>query len=225
MPRPIAGRSCYDSPVLYDFAWKTIVRLARRRIRSVVGLESVPETGSYILASNHIGWLDPLYLAAALGRTRGYRIHFVSQTRKHLWAHTIPIDPENRRGVVSSATAVLERGGGVGIFPEGFSNSEPVMPRGKTGAARLALATGAPIVPVGIRGRAQPHWWRSVLWLLFPVNMVRAALQHRLYDVVFGEPIQVHRNPGTEVHTIHALTDRVMDEIAKLSGKRYAPNP
>ncbi len=211
--------------MLYDFAWKTLAPLARRRIRQVTGPGNVLETGAYILASNHIGWLDPLYLASALGRERGYRIHFVSKTRNHLWAHTIPIEADNRRGVVSSATAVLERGGAVGIFPEGFSNSDVVMPRGKTGAARLALATGAPLIPVAIRGKAQPHWWRSVLWFLFPLNMVRAALQHRLYDIAIGSPIPVEKNPNADPATVRAVTDRLMRAIAELSGKRYAPSP
>lgn len=209
--------------MLYALAWNTIVPLARRRIRRVTGLEHVPVTGPYILAANHISWLDPAYLMAAVGRARGWRVHFVSKSRRHSWAGTIPVDPDNRGGVLSIGIAALERGEAVGIFPEGFSNPAPVMPRGKTGAVRLALATGAPIVPVGILGKPQPSWWRSVLHLLFPLNIVRAVLQRKTYDVVFGNPVAVPRQPGFPAEEVRRRTDELMRALAFLSAKRYAP--
>jgi 1-acyl-sn-glycerol-3-phosphate acyltransferase len=209
--------------VLYALAWNTVVPLARRRIRRVTGLEHVPETGPYILAANHISWLDPAYLMAALGRARGWRVHFVSKSTKHRWAGTLPINPDNRNGVIPAATAILERGGAVGIFPEGFSNPEATMPQGKTGAARLALATGVPVVPVGILGKPQPSWWRSVMHLLFPLNIVRAILQRKTYDVVFGEPIVVARQPELPTDEVRRRTDELMRALAHLCGKRYIP--
>lgn len=211
--------------MLYALAWKIVIPLARRRLRQVTGLEHVPEHGPFILASNHISWLDPAYLLAALGRERGWRVHFISKTRKHTWANIIPIDSSNRGGVVDTAVWVLERGDAVGIFPEGFSNPTPEMPRGKTGAARLALATGAPLIPTGIVGKPQPDWWRSVFYLLFPLNIVRAVLQRRTYDVSFGDSLTLPAQPGLPPEEVRRRTDELMRAIAELCGKRYAPNP
>jgi 1-acyl-sn-glycerol-3-phosphate acyltransferase len=200
--------------MFYAAAWPILTPIARRKVLRVTGLENVPKTGPYILASNHIGWLDPLYLLAALGRERGFRLHFISSTRKHAWAHTLTIDPKSPGDVLKPALAVLRHGGAVGVFAEGFSNGEPTLPRGKTGAARLALTTGASVIPAGIVGAFRPGWVPSLGDLLLPGP-------RRHYTIAFGAPIVVpiQNNPAKD--SVHALTAQIMSAIGLLSGKLY----
>lgn len=218
--REVCALGCFGT-VFYGFAWKTLVPLAHRRLATVSGLGNVPTKTPFILASNHISWLDPLYLLAALERDRGYRLHFISKTRRHAWAHTIPIDPTDRAACLRIAEVYIRQGESVGIFPEGYSNPEPTLPRGRSGVARLALASGSPIIPVGITGEPQPVWVGSLRNLIFPRNAARAAIQRRMYTVRIGTPIAVSANPDLPPNTVKDLTHRTMRAIAELCAKQY----
>ena len=124
----------------------------------VRGGELVPAEGPLVVVSNHVSVLDPFVLGAAIPRT----LHFVA--KEELWrsapvgrlldaAGAIPV--ARGRGDVSAmgrARDALEQGEAVALFPEGGVRREGPWLRG---AARLALATGAPILPVRLLGTAE----------------------------------------------------------------------
>ncbi|GBC86363.1 1-acyl-sn-glycerol-3-phosphate acyltransferase [bacterium HR12] len=136
------------------------------------GLERIPRTGPAIVVGNHLSYLDPLahgYFVVRAGR----RPRFLAKVelfenpvlgRILRGMGQIPV----RRGTgdqrpLEEATAAIERGEVVVIYPEGTSTAggPDFSPgRGKTGAVRLALATGAPVVPVATWG-GQYVWRRG----------------------------------------------------------------
>ena len=194
----------------------------------VHGLEHVPEHGPAIIAANHISFIDSVFLLAVLPR----RITFVGKSEymddwktKYLFPSVgmIPIDRSGgdaSRAALASAERVLKRGQLFGIFPEGTRSRTGLLYKGRTGVARLALSTGAPIVPAGIVGtdKIQPPDAR------FPRLFQPCSLS-------FGAPIDPtrHLERAHDPRVARLITDEVMFELAQLSGQRYvneyAPKP
>jgi 1-acyl-sn-glycerol-3-phosphate acyltransferase len=99
-----------------------------------------------------------------------------------------------------------------GIYPEGTRTRDGMLHRGHTGVARLALRTGAPIVPVGLIGTDD----------IQPVDKRMPRLFRRV-TVRFGEPLDASRYRDFDVEhlALRELTDEVMYEIGQLSGYEY----
>jgi 1-acyl-sn-glycerol-3-phosphate acyltransferase len=123
-----------------------------------LGTEHIPAEGPVLLAANHRSFSDPFMIGTCLGRP----LRFVAkvelfekrwQARLLLALGAFPI----RRGesdelAMETARQILERGGAVGIFPEGTRVRPGPLAEPKRGIGRLALETGAPVVPVAITG-------------------------------------------------------------------------
>lgn len=132
-------------------------RLRRLYRVDVTGGERIPATGPAILAANHASIWDPFILGVATTR----EIHYMAKAELFRWSpvaallrslHAFPVE---RGGgdhtAVSVAAELLRRGNVLGIFPQG--TSIPERQRGwHRGAARLALVTGAPLIPVRLSG-------------------------------------------------------------------------
>lgn len=139
---------------------KTAVRVMRWRVL-IDHNDGIPAEGPAILACNHVSYLDPIMLGLAVER-RGRLPRYMA--KRELFE--VPVFgamlrqmrhvPVDRRGdAARSLDAAVERlreGYVLGVFPE--ATIRPVFDpaNGKTGAARLALATGAPLIPVGLWG-------------------------------------------------------------------------
>jgi 1-acyl-sn-glycerol-3-phosphate acyltransferase len=135
------------------------------------GLDAIPSSGPAIVACNHASYLDPIANAYAVVRA-GRRPRFLAKVELFKvpvvgWAlegaRQIPVDRAGGgREALVRAEAALSAGEVVVIYPEGtVTKREDGLPmRGKTGAVRLALATGAPIIPMASWGSA-PVWQKS----------------------------------------------------------------
>jgi 1-acyl-sn-glycerol-3-phosphate acyltransferase len=195
-----------------------ILRLCYR-IR-IEGRGGVPERGPVILAANHRSFMDSLFLPLVIRR----RVTFVAKAeyfddKKTAWffrgVGQIPIRREGGSAserALASATEVLEAGGVFAIYPEGTRTRDGFLHRGHTGIARLALRTGAPIVPVGMIGTDEINPIGGKLPRLF-----------RAVAIKFGAPISVDRYAGREHDklVLRQITDEVMFEIQQLSGYEY----
>ncbi len=106
---------------------------------------------------------------------------------------------------LEEAVRTIRAGALAGIFPEGRVGDGLELQRGRTGVARIALAAGAPVVPVGIHG-TQSRWPRSGLHLRRPFR-ARVTLS-------FGEPIPPQGDLGVQ-EDVEAFTDAVMAAIAR----------
>ena len=124
------------------------------------GFEHTPADGALIIASNHRSFLDPFLIGALLPAERPlhfmakaelFRIPVVGWLLNRLGAFPVRRGESDAKAL-RTAEAVLERGGVLVIFPEGTRMRAGGLGRPKRGAARLALATGADIMPVVLQG-------------------------------------------------------------------------
>ena len=188
------------------------------------GIEHVPEEGPAILASNHLSYADWLFMPLTLTR----RVTFVAkaeyfttpgikgwfQKKFFSGAGQVPIDRSGANaaeGAMKSAMRILEEGDLFGIYPEGTRSHDGRLYRGKTGVARLALESKAPVIPCAVVGTdvvAPPgkkfgSWTRPV--------------------VRFGKPLDFSRYEGLENdrYILRSITDEIMYEIMRLSEQEY----
>ncbi|MFB3739421.1 MAG: lysophospholipid acyltransferase family protein [Candidatus Velamenicoccus archaeovorus] len=180
-----------------------------------VGTERIPRTGPAIVAGNHVSALDGIAVALATGERAHRMTRFLAAAEffakpQFGWAlrsfRQIPLHRgRGDEGALDEAIRTLRSGALAGIFPEGRVNPHPEeLQRGRSGLARLALPTGAPVIPVGIWG-TQDRWPREGLHLRRPWRP-RVA-------VVYGEPIVPSGDPSDPTD-VQAFTDRVMAAIA-----------
>ena len=186
----------------------------------VEGKDHVPRSGPVILAANHRSFLDSIFIPLLVPR----RVTFVAKAeyfddKRVAWffrgVGQIPIRREGGSAserALQSATEVLDAGGVFGIYPEGTRTRDGKLHRGHTGVARLALRTGAPIIPVGIIGSDEVQPIDSRLPKLFKTVTIR-----------FGEPIDLehYRGRHDDRLALRDVADEVMFEIGQLSGYEY----
>ncbi len=183
------------------------------RIR-YLGREHVPPEGGAILVCNHVSVLDPVIISMG-ATTTGRPVRFLAAaeffSRRFIgWGlrrlRQIPIRRgANDRRALDEAARVIRRGALGGIFPEGQVSPDGSLLPGKGGAARVALASGMPVVPVGI-------WGTRIRWPREGPKL-RRPLRPRVF-VSFGPPVL----PGgvlEEPRDVQALTDRIMAAIAE----------
>jgi len=129
------------------------------------GAQHIPAKGPVILASNHLAVADSFFLVLMVRR----RITFVAKSeyftgsglkgRLSRWFYSaagqVPIDRSGAsaaQGALDAATRILADGGIWAIYPEGTRSPDGRLYKGKTGVLRVALATGAPVIPVVMHG-------------------------------------------------------------------------
>jgi len=212
--------------VLYWFLkWIAIGPALRIVFRpQVSGVEHVPDEGPAILASNHLSYADWLFMPLTLGR----RVTFVAkaeyfttpgikgwfQRKFFSGAGQVPIDrsgADAAEGALRSAKQILAKGDLFGIYPEGTRSHDGRLYRGKTGVARLALETSAPVIPVAVVGTD----------VVAPPGKKFGTFTRPI--VRFGEPLDFSRYEGLENdrYILRSITDEIMYEIMRLSGQEY----
>ena len=186
----------------------------------VEGKEHVPKSGPVILASNHRSFLVSIFIPLVIRR----RVTFVAKAeyfddKRVAWffrgVGQIPIRREGGSAserALQSAMEVLDAGGVFGIYPEGTRTRDGKLHRGHTGVARLALRTGAPIIPIGLVGTDAVQPIDSKLPRLFRTVRIR-----------FGEPIELGHYEGRHDDrlALRDVADEVMYEIGQLCGYEY----
>jgi 1-acyl-sn-glycerol-3-phosphate acyltransferase len=189
------------------------------RVR-VEGLEHVPTEGPAILASNHVSFSDSIFLPLVLRR----RVTFVAKAeyfeqRKTAWFfRAVGQIPVKRGGGSASARAlesakeVLAHGELFGIYPEGTRSPDGRLYRGHTGVARLALATGAPVLCVAMIGTREAQPIGQVMPRLFMPVTIRIS-----------RPLHFERYAGRadDPKALRQITDEIMFELRELSGQEY----
>jgi 1-acyl-sn-glycerol-3-phosphate acyltransferase len=184
------------------------------------GRDRLPADGPAILCPNHTSVIDSFVLPIVLPR----RITFVGKAEylddwktRHLFP-ALGMIPVDRRGgdaaqqALDAAARVLDQGELFGIYPEGTRSRDGKLRRGRTGAARLALRTGAPLVPVGIVGTRE----------IQPPG-ARVPRPFRACAIRLGAPIDPghYRDRGDDRMVLRQMTDELMFEIRSLSGQEY----
>jgi 1-acyl-sn-glycerol-3-phosphate acyltransferase len=191
--------------VLGLVSWPFIRLLFRERIR---GADNLPP-GGFVLAPNHVSNLDPWPLGMPLWPRR--QLHWMAKVelfkpvvgRIITWGGAFPVRRGERdEGAIETAVERVRAGDIVVIFPEGTRKEKGLVKRHqsrpRTGAARVALRAGAPLVPAAIGGTDR-------LLRLGPLK------------VAYGPPVELSDlEGGDEREAAKEATDRLMAAIAKL---------
>jgi len=180
-------------------------------------LDRIPATGPAIIVCNHISYLDPLTNGDAVVRA-GRRPRFLAKEdlfripvvgRAFRGAGQIPVSRGARdRSSLDKAVAALGRGEVIVVYPEGtVTRREDGLPmEGKTGTVRLALQTGAPVIPMASWG-SQAVWQKSGKGSL--------KLGRPIWTTV-GEPLELPAPGEGEQPALRDLTAQVMEAITRL---------
>lgn len=193
----------------------------------ISGVENVPRTGGFLIVSNHLANVDSFLIPLALPRP----VRYVSKDdfwkkpglkgRIIRWFFTavdaVPLDREalsSGRGALDAGLTILREGDGFGIYPEGHRSKDGLLHEGRPGAAWLALESGCPIVPVGLKGTEllfRDGWWPKP-----GLVTIRIGTPFTVDDIAPEQPKGARRR---------AVTTRIMDEIQALSGQARAEAP
>lgn len=197
--------------------------------RSWRGQEHLPDRG-FVLVVNHISHADPL-LFAHFAHDNDVPPRFLAKQgvfkypvigRLLLATGQVPV----RRGTMdvtssfAGAREAIEQGYGVIVYAEGSISRDPdLWPMvGKTGAARLALQTGCPVVPVAQWGAHDVLWPYTKRPRLFPRKTIW---------VLVGPPVDLDDLRGRKVTSplLHEATDRIMADVTALLGEIRGETP
>lgn len=183
--------------------------------------DKILPTGGFILASNHVSKVDPMTLGLYVlesGRVPKYLAKsslFENPLTKRIFigANQIPVyrGTADASKALSAAVDAVNAGECLLIYPEGTATRDPdCWPmKARTGVARLALMTGAPVVPVAQWGPQRLWPYRSKLPRMFPRKKV---------SIIAGDPIDLSPYLGKEMTTevLHEVTDLIMAHITDL---------
>jgi 1-acyl-sn-glycerol-3-phosphate acyltransferase len=187
------------------------------------GTDHVPAAGPAILASNHLSAADWIFMPLSLRR----RVTFLAKAEYFTgpgvkgWAQRVffagsgqvPIDRTNASAAedaIRTGIRILGEGKLLGIYPEGTRSPDGRLYRGKTGVARTAIETGAPVVPVAMVYRPRK----------LPLGLGKRLMA---VEVRFGRPLDFSRYEGLSGDRFveRSITDEIMYEIMTLSGQEY----
>ncbi|GLZ79911.1 1-acyl-sn-glycerol-3-phosphate acyltransferase [Actinorhabdospora filicis] len=195
-----------------------------------LGFENIPLKGGVIFAVNHISHADPLAVAffiydsgrnpSFLGKAGIFTIPVLGPIIKA--TGQIPVYRGTADAVKSlhDAISAVDDGRGVIIYPEGTTTRQPDMwpMRGKNGVARLALETGAPVVPVG-------QWGPQNLYN--PITKKLRLRPRTPVTIKAGPPVDLSRWQGVEPTSasLNEMTDAIMRRIAGIVGELRGEEP
>jgi len=213
-------------PLLYSIGKVTVGKAMTLGWRPhVEGLEFIPKTGGAIFAGNHVSVADELFLGAVVPRHIAFWAkseYFVGTGLSGWFTRTlleglgaISVERGGGRAALTAfdgAIPVLKAGDMVAVYPEGTRSPDGRLYRGRTGVARLGVAAGVPIVPVGMLGTDRVQ----------PIGQPYPMLFRGKVTIKFGKPIETAGRADDRT-SLRALTDEVMAEIQKLTGQEYVP--
>lgn len=184
----------------------------------------MPSNGPVIIASNHLSFSDSIFMPLVVSR----KVTFLAKSEyftspglkgfiKKLTFIALGQVPIDRSGGKRSEAALLtglrllKENHCLGIYPEGTRSPDGRLYKGRTGIARMAIESGAPIVPVAMYNTAE----------IQPTGQIVPKV--RRVEMVFGEPMYF-TGDSTDLDVLREATNKLMEKIAELSGQEYVPN-
>jgi 1-acyl-sn-glycerol-3-phosphate acyltransferase len=204
-------------------AYTAIARIVRPALMALTkrdwsGAENLPESGGFVVCPNHISYADILAFAHVLydnghppyflGKEGVFRVPALGHLLRA--AEQVPVYRESgaAAGAFRAAVDAVGEGKAVVIYPEGTLTREPDMwpMRGKTGAARVALETGCPVIPVAQWGPQE---------ILARYGKRPAILPRKTMHVRVGPPVDLSDMQDTRITklVLDEATERIMAAI------------
>lgn len=198
------------------------------------GGERIPRTGGIIIATNHLSWTDPVLLAhflynngrwpVILAKAALFKVPFLGNAVRSLRAIPVERGSDEAAKSLHESAARLKDGAAILFYPEGTCTRDPdLWPMvGKTGAARLALESGAPVIPVA-------HWGAHEL---LPYGEKRPRLfPRKTFHVMVGPPVDLSAYTGLEPRAdvlraaTHDIVMAITEQLAALRGQKAPAAP
>ena len=187
----------------------------------VKGLRNVPASGPVIIASNHLSFSDSIFMPLVVPRKVTFLAkseYFTSPGPKGLLKKLtfialgqVPVDRSGGRrseAALITGLQVLAEGECLGIYPEGTRSPDGRLYKGRSGIARLAIESGAPIIPVAMFNTEKIQPTGKVIPKIMRVKMI------------FGEPMYFEGDSSDLLH-LRDVTDQIMNAIHAMSGQEY----
>ncbi|WP_127497377.1 lysophospholipid acyltransferase family protein [Actinoplanes solisilvae] len=197
--------------------------------RTWLSTENIPASGGVIIVANHVSHFDPLVVAhyiyglgrwpRFLGKASLWKVPVLGGFLRKV--QQIPVERGSVEAVKSLDVLIeaLQQGGVVVIYPEGTTTKQPDLwpMRGKTGAARLALVTGAPVIPVANWGAER----------IFDPRTGKLSLRRTPVTVTSGKPVDLSRWAGAAPSRaiLDQMTEAIMRDISGLVGELRGEQP
>ncbi len=211
--------------MLYRILEVTLAPALRAVYRpQITGGSHVPSSGPVILAANHVSFADQFFTPLGARRQVVYFAKAEYFTTPGLRGRAtaaffracghVPVergDTRSAAAVIDIGVDVLADGRALGIFPEGTRSPDGRLHKFRTGVARLALRSGAPVVPVGLVGTREVQPPDSRRWHRAPV------------EVHFGEPLEFGHLVAQErsARVLREVTETIREQVQVLSGQDY----
>ena len=199
----------------------TLFKTMRWRVLTS-GEENIPLDGPAVIATNHVGYLDFVFVGAA-ARKRGRLVRFLA--KQEVFEHKvsgplmrgmkhIPVDRFGTAGkAIDLSVEALRRGEVLGMFPEGTISRSFVPSAGKTGAARMAIEAGVPLIPGAVWGS------QRILTKGRPKNFERGVT----ITVDLGPPVPYE--PGEDPESVTRLLMAEIERLVEGASKSYPDQP
>jgi 1-acyl-sn-glycerol-3-phosphate acyltransferase len=204
--------------ILRAFLTPFLMVLFRPKVK---GLRHGPGSGPVIIASNHLSFSDSIFMPLVVPRKVTFLAkseYFTSPGPKGLLKKLtfialgqVPVDRSGGRrseAALITGLKVLAEGKCLGIYPEGTRSPDGRLYKGRTGIARLAIESGAPIIPVAMFNTEKIQPTGTVVPKVMRVEMI------------FGEPMYFEGD-STDLQHLRDVTDQIMQTIQALSGQEY----
>jgi 1-acyl-sn-glycerol-3-phosphate acyltransferase len=204
--------------ILRAFLTPFLMILFRPKVK---GLRHVPASGPLIIASNHLSFSDSIFMPLVVPRKVTFLAkseYFTSPGPKGLLKKLtfialgqVPVDRSGGRrseAALITGLKVLAEGKCLGIYPEGTRSPDGRLYKGRTGIARLAIESGAPIIPVAMFNTEKIQPTGTVVPKVMRVKMI------------FGEPMYFDGD-STDLQYLREVTDQIMSTIQEMSGQEY----
>lgn len=204
--------------ILRAFLTPFLMILFRPKVK---GLRNVPGSGPVIIASNHLSFSDSIFMPLVVPRKVTFLAkseYFTSPGPKGFFKKLtfialgqVPVDRSGGRRSEAALIAglkVLADGKCLGIYPEGTRSPDGRLYKGRSGIARLAIDSGAPIIPVAMFNTEKIQPTGTLMPKVMRVEMI------------FGEPMYFEGDSADLLY-LREVTDKIMSAIQEISGQEY----
>jgi 1-acyl-sn-glycerol-3-phosphate acyltransferase len=187
----------------------------------VTGLRNVPQSGPVIVASNHLSFSDSIFMPLVVPRKVTFLAkseYFTSPGIKgfikkitFIALGQVPVDRSGGRrseAALLTGLELLAEGACIGVYPEGTRSPDGKLYKGRTGIARLAIESGAAVVPVAMFNTAE----------IQPTGQVVPKVQR--VEMIFGEPLY-YKGDTSDLKLLREITDEIMEKIQEISNQEY----
>ena len=190
-------------------------------IRDINGLGNMPKHGPFIIAANHASYMDHFIIMSALIPHLNKKIHHLAKKEHfdnilkkawHTYVGAVPLDRQSGgKETLRWAIKALKEGKVIAIHPEGTRSLNGKLQKAKTGVARLALMSKAPVLPIGLIGTFD----------ILPKGKYIPKASKATMNI--GKPMKFGSYYSKKINkkVLREATTKIMKEIARLSKQKY----